>query len=125
MIIKNENRLQIVLEECFCELKCLITSRNAADIQGCSIGKTAMAITADGAFIPCPHLYDLKEYYSSISDYWFNSPILNSIRKIKLNGDMCNSCVHKIRCSPCQALYLNNCNTFVSDRRDCSVYEHE
>lgn len=58
-VIKSE--IPIAIEECFCELKLLSINHIPSALQGCAAGRALMAISVDGEFMPCPHLYKKKE----------------------------------------------------------------
>lgn len=118
----NKSPIPVEIEECFCELKVLITNREKAPLQGCAAGRAMMAITVSGEFMPCPHLYSKRESYSSLSTYWKSSPILANLRNICLNTPPCNKCKNVMRCSSCQAIYPDNRNDYYDNRKECPVY---
>ncbi len=121
----KQSCLPIEIEECFCELKLLLSTNKPSMLQGCAAGRAMMAITSKGDFLPCSHLASKAERYLSIADYWSNSSILNRLRNLTLNGAPCCECIYVSHCTSCQALYPDCRDEFHAGRIGCSLYKRK
>lgn len=113
--------IPIEIEECFCELKVLLSDRTPSKMQGCAAGRAMMAITVEGMFIPCSHLQSKYEKYDTIYDYWYDSGILKKLRELELNDVPCVSCEYNKKCTTCQAIYKDEREAFHTSRKGCCL----
>ena len=81
-----------------------------------------MIIAADGSFGRCSHLYSKQEFYENISNYWYKSEKLKALREIYLSESPCNRCMNIEKCTPCQALFIDERDKFYYTRQDCVLY---
>jgi radical SAM protein with 4Fe4S-binding SPASM domain len=84
---------------------------------GCLAGVHILSISADGEAYPCTKLkYGVGNIRKQkLSDIWWNSKILNRLRKRQLLGK-CNKCDNKFRCGGCRAAaYAQFSNLFAED----------
>lgn len=120
--VLQKSPIQIQVEECFCELMLIYKKRLPAPLQGCAAGRTMMAITADGRYLPCSHLQSKATITSSISYYWNSQESLGELRDVALTGEPCINCLHLAKCTPCQALY-NDIKDAIHDKREfCMMF---
>lgn len=118
----QKSKIPIDIEECFCELMILMGKRERSDLQGCAAGRSMMAISADGKFLPCAHLFSKCEKFSTIKDYWNSSNYIRDIRNIQMIGEPCEKCIHISKCNPCQALYEDKREIVHANRQNCVIY---
>lgn len=119
----RKSPIPVEIEECFCELKILLTNKKNSPLQGCAAGRELMAIATNGEFMPCPHLHAKRESFSSVEEYWTNSPILYKLRDIVLDGEPCSNCKYIERCASCQAIYPDKLDDYYTSRKNCSMYK--
>lgn len=75
----QRNKDYLIVESCFEEL--MAKSENAKSVSyGCRAGKFYMAISAQGKFLCCPHMFNSAAETSSIEEYWNNDEFLSPFR---------------------------------------------
>ncbi|KUG02618.1 radical sam domain protein [hydrocarbon metagenome] len=122
----NQQDLRIDVEPCFSPLRAYINNyylwnRNVGFNKGCGAGRNAMAVDVDGNLIPCRHLL-YPEKFDSIEDYWWNSEVLNSLRRFEdQQGEPCKSCYLSKNCISCRAVADKVEKDLFSGNNYCSV----
>ena len=105
----NQQEIHITVEPCFSPLRAYIYNaflwnRNTGVDKGCGAGRNAMAVDVDGNLIPCRHLL-YSESYASIEDYWWQSEVLNTLRKYEdYKEEPCQHCYLTNNCISCRAV---------------------
>jgi MoaA/NifB/PqqE/SkfB family radical SAM enzyme len=117
----NTDEISIGIEECFCELNVIVKDRILTPLQGCAAGRTMMAITVDNCYLPCPHLRSKKEKANSINEYWTSSIILENLRKVRLTEKPCLNCSNIRKCTPCQAIFIDDRDNLSFSRKECPI----
>lgn len=120
----RKSPIPVEIEECFCELKILLTNKKKSHLQGCAAGRELMAIATNGEFMPCPHLHAKREFFPSVQEYWTNSTILYKLRNIILDREPCSDCKYIEQCAPCQAIYPDKQENYFANRENCSIYKY-
>lgn len=97
----DQKEIRIAVEPCFSPLRAYINNyflinHNIGINKGCGAGRNGVAVDVDGKLIPCRHLL-YPEKYDDIEDYWYNSELLNKLRRFEGNRE-----------EPCKSCYLNN-----------------
>ena len=112
----------IFIERCFSMLRTAIYGSKGLHT-GCPAGRELMAISTDGHFLPCRHLYhDEKE--SSIEGYWNNSSVLDMLRATEQNVEYpCRDCTHLPHCRTCRASCEKLYGSFYAGEKNCPIYQ--
>lgn len=112
----------IYIEKCFSVLR-TSTYGNKGLYNGCPAGRDFMAISADGDFLPCRHLFH-AEKKSSIEGYWNNSSVLDRLRLTEENVEYpCRNCSHLPHCKTCRAACEKLYGSFYAGEKNCPVYQ--
>lgn len=112
----------IFIEKCFSILRTGIYGSKGLHT-GCPAGRDLMAISADGHFLPCRHLYH-GEKESSIEGYWNNSSVLDRLRATEENIEYpCRDCTHLPHCRTCRAACQKLYGSFYAGEKNCPIYE--
>ena len=84
-----------------------------------------MSVSVDGDFLPCRHL-DYPEAMESISTYWNNSMLLNSIRDLDTcRRKPCSECRFMNYCRHCLAINAKLNNELYIGNEFCPIYEEK
>ena len=76
---RKRNKDYLIFDSCFEAL--VAESQSAKSVSfGCRAGKFYMAISAQGKFLCCPHLFNSATDASSIEEYWKNDELLSQFR---------------------------------------------
>lgn len=126
----KQSELPIAVEPCFSPMRAYINNyylwnRNTGVNKGCGAGRNAMAVDVDGNLIPCRHLL-YPERYDTIEDYWWNSTVLDKLRRYEENkGEPCRSCYLTQNCLSCRAVADKVTKNLFSGNNYCPVGEIE
>lgn len=111
--VHDHSTIRIQAESCFSAMHSHLAGNKPESLAGCEAGRTVMSLNADGSFSPCRHI-PFREKYEGIRDYWYDSKILDEIRKAITNlGEPCSNCKFGPTCIPCRGnsykLYKDPC----------------
>ena len=119
-------KVLISVEPCFSQMKALVSSGvfgcfNKGVQRGCGAGRDGISVSLDGKLTPCRHL-EFKENYSSVSDYWKNSPILRELRNVEKHmGAPCDGCRFNHNCLPCAAVNVKLRGEIAMACKECPI----
>lgn len=78
---KTDGKVQLLIQQCFIELRKLQFENEFSINTGCPAGRIFCAVDHNGMFMPCTHIAKY-ERYDSINEYWEKSKQLNIIRNM-------------------------------------------
>lgn len=78
---KTDGKVQLLIQQCFIELRKLQFENEFSINTGCPAGRIFCAVDHKGMFMPCTHIAKY-EWYDSINEYWEKSQQLNIIRNM-------------------------------------------
>ena len=111
----NENEDYLGVQNCYGILLSLLgVPKNK--LYGCQAGIRVMAVTCDGYFMPCTHLY-YPEKFQGIMEYWKHSDILSKLRKIDVL-EYCDDCE---ACRVCHSISKESHEDFNVGYKECPV----
>jgi len=122
----TDPKINIMVEPCYSSLRAYIYNyyffnRNTGVDMGCGAGRNGVAVNVDGNLIPCRHLL-YPENFAGIADYWWNSKILNRLRKFEdYKSEPCRSCYLTKNCLPCRAVGKKVYDNLFSGDHYCPV----
>jgi len=123
LIRKDENEKYINIQNCNNILAVYSYDMPVSKLYGCPAGVMSFAVTVDGEFVPCPHLY-MKEEYKSITEYWDASKYLNSLRNNETkNLKYCSECSRSDRCRFCRAICKESHEDFSVGYMGCPIFK--
>lgn len=118
----NKN-VDIFVQRCFTSLNTLLVPKATARVsKGCPAGIICCSMTVDGLFMPCTHVSYCEEY-SSVSEYWNCSEILQKFRQFEKKDGKCVQCNLKDNCQFCRAVTKENYEDFSKGLAQCEVYD--
>lgn len=106
---RTNSEFMIDVEPCYSPLRAYLQQKffvnhNTGLTKGCGAGRHSISVDVDGNFTPCRHLL-YPEKYSNIAEYWFQSKVLDQLRRVEDNReDPCNSCYLTKNCLSCRAV---------------------
>ena len=101
--------IEIVVEECFSQMKALVGERffvnlNRGIDRGCGAGRDGISINVDGKITPCRHL-EFPEDMRNIREYWNTSKVVKELRSVEdYMESPCKECRYRQNCLPCAAV---------------------
>lgn len=110
-IVRNhQGKTKLLIESCFspmlaltCDTK-LFGNINVGKHMGCCAGRSMLSVSVDGMLSPCRHL-DYYEKWTTLEEYWNNSPILLNIRTLEEHKrEPCTSCKFCNYCRHCLSI---------------------
>ncbi len=121
-ISDNNTGIPIQIESCFSMLSAYMNRRTPALYTGCMAGRLACFVDIQGRYMPCSHLY-YPEDFSSLSDYWKMSTILQKLRAIDPKKiSYCNNCERNSLCRVCRAYSSQLHDNFTKGAEGCIIY---
>ncbi|MCF8011131.1 MAG: radical SAM protein [Clostridiales bacterium] len=126
--IKNfdSQEISLMVESCYSPLRAYIYNyyffnRNTGENMGCGAGRKGITVDLDGNFIPCNHLVH-PEKFDSIDEYWWNSKILDNLRRYEEHKEEpCRSCHLTNNCRSCRAVGEKVYHNLYSGHKHCHV----
>ena len=122
--------VKIIVEKCFSQLNALLGNLpffgnlNIGKFRGCLAGVGTFSINVDGTLSPCRHI-NIHESFSSIEDYWENSPTLDKIRHSWADVTIqCQECTFFQHCKPCQAINYATEHRFFFGCAICKLHNY-
>ena len=119
--------VQVVAESCFSQMKALLGrsalagNLNVGIKRGCGAGRDGVSVSVDGRLTPCRHL-DVREEWSSIMEYWENSPFLAELRGVEdKREEPCRGCRFEDNCLPCMAVGYKLHGEITRGRHSCEL----
>ena len=121
-IIENySGNIEIIIESCFSTLDILLNKSNKFNyFMGCFAGKYGCHVDMNFSFSPCTHLA-YYEKFSSLSDYWNNSIMLQQLNTDN-KSDHCYYCQYHANCNPCKAWDERMYQNFSQDYISCPIF---
>lgn len=111
----------ITVQHCFPYLNRLLSKFNRNRQNKCPSGLSSFCIDVEGYCRPCIHLLN-KEKYTTIHEYWTQSPSLNTIRTA--TNTACSNCVdcseNKV-CKTCFCMDKENILNLTSGDSECPI----
>jgi len=130
IIRRYKGKVQLCIESCYSPLLALTLdsflfgSQNTGIEKGCLAGYTNASVNVDGLLSPCRHL-EYYERYSSLKDYWENSPVLAKIRNAEAEKqEPCLSCKYENNCRHCLAINSKLHNKIYIGNSSCPLAEN-
>jgi pyrroloquinoline quinone biosynthesis protein E len=129
MVRANKSSVALMVESCFSPMLALV-GRNAffgninrGVSKGCLAGRIMFSVNVEGYFSPCRHL-EFFEKHNSVSDYWNNSPFLETLRGLEeQKREPCADCTYGAFCRHCLAINSKIHNDVYIGNEFCAIYE--
>lgn len=122
----KDEKLPIYVENCYAYLKAYLNKdRFIRSLFGCDAGRKMMAVSVEGEFMPCRHLFN-AEKMDSMKDYWEKSDFLKSLRETdKKIQEPCKDCNNAKYCRSCRATAIKVYNDLYSGGKNCPIHSKD
>lgn len=119
---KDEGDPVILVEPCFTELKNLLAIVNgSSNYAQCGACRQYYAITVDGDYIPCRHVY-IPQKCSSLSEFWNDNELTQRlVSQQNAMSAKCRKCHLRDKCTPCSAITYSLENRLIKNSVLCHI----